>query len=462
MLRAYTNSVATILAGLALCSPAYSQQASQPDWDYRFRSEALYDDNIDLSEETAGDAWALVNTFGIGNRTSTRVSDFSMDVSGHVRIQDIPNQSQTLRFDDPRLDLSYSRAVGDDSISFSAGAREVDIAFLDALESSGGLNDDDFDDLRGEGNRRTLYARLNGIFNEDAPFTFAYRLGAAQQRYYDLEDQRDLNDRDEFEASASFLFDITRTMRAALEFGYDYRDTDDVAQTLRRRGTVATGLNVAIDEVTALNLRIGYSEVNTERQALNREDTEEGVVGSIGLARELRNGQVSLNYSSNLDENGQRDRLTVGRTYERGTTNYGGTIGVTASEFTNDVRPIGSLFFNHRTPRARFGANLSQNARTDDEGFDAIFTRLNLTYEQDIASDLSFVLDLGAARRFREISENRVTRRLNFTASMRKALNQDWDIDVGYRYRFREANNGDEADSNALFAAIVRDLKIGN
>lgn len=462
MPRAFLKSVAPILAGLAMACPTYAQQAaSQPNWDYRFRSEALFDDNIDLSENTGGDARAWINTFGIGQRAGTRVSDFTMDLSGHVRLQDIPNQEDTWRFDDPRVDLTYNREVGDDALRFSAGAREVDIAFLDALENAGGLNELEFDDLRGEGSRRNLYARLSGVINEDAPFSFAYRLGAAQRRYYDLVDQNDLNDRDEFNAAASMLFDVTRTMRAALELGYDYRDTDDAPQTLRRRSTVATGLNIAIDEVTALNLRIGYSHVDTERQALDRTDTEEGVVGSIGLARELPNGAVSLNYSSNIDENGQRDRLRIGRTYERGTTSYGGTLGVTASEFTNDVRPIGSLFINHEMPRSLIAASLSQDASTDDQGFDSIFTRLSLTYEQDLLSDLSFVLNLQAGRRFREISENRETRRLNVTASMRKALTDEWDFDIGYRHRYREANNGDEANSNAIFASIVRDLQIG-
>lgn len=434
-------------------------QNAQPNWDYRFRGEARADDNFNLSDDNVGSGSFLINTLGISNRTSTRVSNFALDLSGHVRVQDIPTQSETVRFDDPTIRLNYDRQSRDDILRFRFFANQVDIAFYDTLRGSGRLNELDFDDTRGEGERQTLTAGLSGVVNEDAPFTFTYNLSTFQIRY-DNNTDPDLNDRSENFASTSFLFDITRTTRAVIDLGYDYRDVDDEQQTLRRRGRVSAGVNAALDQRTTLRFRLGYSEVKTKRQTFDTEDTETGTIGSFGLVRDLRDGEASLNYVLDLDENGQRDRLTVGRVFQRGTTSYGGTLGITTSEGVDKTRPVGTLFISQELPRAKVGARLTQGVGVDDNSRETVFTRLGVTYEQDFTSDLSFVLDISAGRKFEEQAQNRETRRLNATASVRKALTEQWDLDVGYRHRYRESDDSTTASSNAVFAAIVRDLQI--
>lgn len=217
---------------------------------------------------------------------------------------------------------------------------------------------------------------------------------------------------------------------------------------------------MALDSRTSLNLRIGYSEVRTERQALGTEETETGAIGSIALFRDLRDGEANLVYSVDLDENGQRDRLLVGRTFERGDTEFGGDIGVAARDFGEEVRPIGSLFIAQELPRARLAAALEQNVDVAEDSEDTVFTRLNLTYEQDFTSDTSFIVNLAAGRRFAEEDDNRERRRLNVTASVRNSLTRNWDLDVGYRYRYREGSDSSVGTSNAVFAALVRNLQI--
>lgn len=452
-------ATAGLLLSASLAGPL-NGQAAEPDWDYFFSSEARFDDNVALTNNSPGNGYMLINTFGIGNRTSTRVANFSLDLSGHVRIQDIPTQSDTVRFDDPRISLGYSREVGDDSLNFSFNARKVDLAFVDALQEGGNLNDLDFDDARGDGSREFLGIGLDGVINEDAPLTFEYLIASTQRRYVDDVGEEDLNDLSQFLGEASVLVDLTRTAQGVVDFAYDYRDEDDLQQTLRRRARVGVGMNLTLDAITALNFRIGYSEVRTEQQTFGTEQTETGTVGSIAILRALRDGQANLIYSVDLDENGQRDRLLAGRTFERGTIVFGGDVGVTARELTNDIRPIGSLFVNQELPRARLAASIEQNVGVAEDSEDTVFTRVNLTYEQDFTSDLSFILDLAAGRRFSEFDENRERRRLNVTASVRNELARNWNLDVGYRYRYREGTDSSVGTSNAVFAALVRNLQI--
>lgn len=452
-------AAASVLLSVSLSGPLIGQSA-QPNWDYYFRSEGRVDDNVGLTDQPSDTGYMWINTFGLANRSSTRVDEFALDLSGHVRVQDIPIQSETIRFDDPRLELDYNRQVGDDALNFAISANKVDLAFVDALSEGGNLNELDFDDARGDGSREFLGVTLEGVINEDAPLTFEYILAGTQRSYVDEGVEEDLNDLTRYLADASILFDITRTTRGVFDFGYDYRDEDDAQQTLRRRARIGTGLNMALDSRTALNFRIGYSEVRTEQQAFGTEETETGTIGSIALLRELKDGEVNLIYSVDLDENGQRDRLLAGRTFERGNTVYGGDIGIAARELSEDIRPIGSLFVTQELPRARFAAELEQNVDVAEDSEDTVFTRLNLTYEQDFSTDLSFILNLAAGRRFAEEDDNRERRRLNVTASVRNTLTKNWDLDVGYRYRYREGTDASVGTSNAVFAALVRNLQI--
>ena len=452
-------TTAGLLLSVSFTGPLNGQSA-QPNWDYFFSSEARFDDNVTLTDESPGNGYMLINTFGLGNRMSTRVSDFALDFSGHVRIQDIPTQSETVRFDDPTILLNYNRQTGDDAFNFAFEARKVDLAFVDALEEGGDFDDLDFDDARGNGSREFFGVFLDGVINEDAPLTFEYGLVSTQRRYIGDDLAEDLNDLTLFAADASVLFDVTRTARGVIDVGYNYSDEDDAEQTLTRTARVGTGMDVTLNPLTELNFRIGYSEVRTDRQAIDTEETETGFIGSIGVLRQLRDGEANFIYSVDLDENGQRDRLLAGRTFERGTTIFGGDIGVTARALSDEIRPIGSVFVTQELPRARLAASLEQDVGVADEGEDTVFTRLNLNYEQDLTSDLSFILDLAAGRRFAEDEDNQERRRLNLTASMRNELSRNWNVDVGYRYRYREGDDASVGTSNAVFVALVRELQI--
>ena len=452
-------AAASVLLSVSLSGPLNGQSA-RPSWDYIFRSEGWIDDKVGQTDRPSDAGYMWINTLGLANRVKTRVDEFALDISGHVRIQDIPTQNDTVRFDAPRLDLEYAREVGDAALAFTLSANKVDLAFVAALSEGGNLTELDFDDARGEGSREFYGATFEGVINADAPLTFEYALAATERRYVDEGVEEDLNDLTRYLADASVLFDITRTMRGVVDVGYDYRDEDDTQQTMRRRARIGTGVNMALDSRTSLNLRIGYSEVRTERQALGTEETETGAIGSIALFRDLRDGEANLVYSVDLDENGQRDRLLVGRTFERGDTEFGGDIGVAARDFGEEVRPIGSLFIAQELPRARLAAALEQNVDVAEDSEATVFTRLNLTYEQDFTSDTSFIVNLAAGRRFAEEDDNRERRRLNVTASVRNSLTRNWDLDVGYRYRYREGSDSSVGTSNAVFAALVRNLQI--
>ncbi|QDY69768.1 outer membrane beta-barrel protein [Qingshengfaniella alkalisoli] len=411
-------------------------------------------DNYDLREDSAGDALIWNNSLGAAlfSRTRTDLLDFRVD--GTLRASDLPVQGQEAEFDDPRLRFNFSRNVDDNAIDANLFYRRVDVDFFDPLSS---IDDDgNFDDTQGDGYREELRAGAGVALNSDGPLSFALNGNTRRVNYVDTTDP-DLSDYTSGALNTEFGFRLNPIFTATLGGGYSQREYDDPSKTDRESATADLGFNATINPTLRAQFRLGYSQVDST--ANGNDSTEEGLVGSLNLQREVKNGTIRLGFTSDLDENGTRNRVFVGRdvTFRNGAS-FDSWIGASAND-TTDIEPVGAISYTHTLPLSEVTLGLNQNATVDDESRNVLNTSLFASYSRVLTKVSSVGLDVSAGRTIYENSDQDTKERLSISTSYSHSLTREWDITGGYRYKFRDSGDDDDAQSNALFLTLTRSFE---
>lgn len=448
-------SFAATASGLALVAPVTVAQTS-PDATGStvsafFESSLEANDNYDLREDSLGNALIWTNTVGAALIQQTRTDLFAIEAQGSYRFADLPEVDDYNQFDDPRLNLRFAREGDDDLIAFSAAFRRVDEAFFDPLSD---VDPDGNFDNSTDGTRESADLRFDLLLNDDGPVSLDLNALYSARRFIDSDDP-DQNDRELGEIGAELGFRLTPLLTATVGAAYDFRDYTDDTLNDRQRTTVDVGLDARINPRMTGYVRIGYSEVDIEGDGTS--DQDNGAVGRIGFVADTRTGDVRAEASSELTENGTRNRLSFGQLIDfrsGNTLNY--SLGVTNSDET-DLRPIATVEYTYRNPRSVLQARFRQDARIDDESRNVLTSLLGLEYQRSIdrLSQVSLGLDAGLTRYENDDRED--SERATLTASYGRALTRDWGVDVGYRHQWRSTDTVDDAQSNSVFLTLRRD-----
>lgn len=417
----------------------------------RFSSSLEWNDNYDLREDSAGNALIWDNILGYGIERRTLTDEFILDAQGTIRASDLPSASTELDADDAQVRLSYGRIIDDNAIRFDLRYQHVDVAFFDPLRD---LDiDGSFDDpSTSDGTRQSLRANLGVTLNADGPVSFDFLGAASRIDYYDTTDPG-LTDRNRGSFRADVGFALSPIMRLTTGGFYD-RNIEDENDLDRQTRRVDVGFDGLINPRLRAIARVGYSEVETERNGVT--DTQSGTVGDLSFtATEKNGGETRFGLSTRLDENGQRSDATVGKTLVWDNGQLDGDIGVSVSKDT-ELRPIGRLVYVYTLPRSRLSANFRQVTTVDDDGEDVINTALDLGYTQLINRVSSFDIGIGGGLQRFENSDSDPSERINFTAQYNHALTRDWTLNTGYRHRWRDSDEDDLAQSNAVFLGLSR------
>ncbi len=450
----YASACVAALGGLAALAPASPAQtvdggAGSVTTAF-FESTLEGDTNYNLIEDSLGNALIWTNTIGAGLEQRTETDTFLIDVQGSYRYGNLPSRSDLNTFDDPRLDVLFSRELGEDYVVFTAALRRVSLDFFNPLRNVG--PDGNFDNST-NGERESANVTFDMRINDDGPVIFALDGLYNVVRFTDTDDP-DNNDRNIAAIGTELGFRVNPLLTATLGAQYEERVYENDSLDDRYRTTVDAGFDALINQRMTGYFRIGYSEVDVRGDGTDRQ--ENGLVGRIGFSAEMQDGVVRADASSELNEFGTRNRITAGRLIVFPSAQLDFNLGATNSGVTN-TRPIGYIAYRRLLPRATLDARLQQQAAINDDSQNTLVTLLNLGYEREITRVSAFDFGIEAGLTRFENSDEADNRRGSVRAAYRRALTRDWDVDLGYRYQWRSTESVDNAQSNSVFLSLSRE-----
>jgi len=435
-----------VLSGLAIAQGTGDRSLSTAFFETRLE----VNDNFDLRDDSLGTATIWTNTFGAGLEEASRTDLFRSSAQGSVRYADLPVVGDEIDADDPRLSLLFRRQVDDNSVSFNASYRRVDLDFFDPLDT---VNlDGTIDSDEGGGTREDLRAGFALALNQDGPLSFSLTADLQDRNVSDT-DNPDVDDRFIAIGRTQFGFRLSPILQATIGAAYDVRDSETGND--RERSSVDVGLNGRVNPRLAATASIGLSEVETTEPD-GTEDRVSGVIGSIGFAADVPDGTLSARFGTTLDENGERYRFSIGRTLERPALQLDANVGVSTSEDTQ-LRPVGDVSFSQALPRGALAGSLTQLATTDEDGDNILVTSGRLTFRRNLTTLSSLDLSLRAGiTRFEDDDESDEDR-ANFTVRYNRALTRDWGLNAGYTHVIDQDQGEGYTNSNAVFLTLRRD-----
>ncbi len=411
-----------------------------------------WNDNYNLDADSPGSVliWDTVLAAGIERRTL--VDTFVADAQGTIRVADAPLNGSTAQADNPILSFAYDRTVDDSALTFGARYQRADLDFFDPLSDID--PNGNFSNTSGGGYRESLRANVGLDLNSQGPVSFNFLASSYIANYYDTSDTS-ANDQVNNSTLADVGFQLTPTLQMLVGGAYNRQTFSNASDTERQTASGDIGFVAQLNERMDSSLRLGYSEVQTQRNTGN--DTQQGIVGSFNLVVQQQNGQIGGNASSTVDENGERYNASVFKIIDWTNASLDLSLGATVNRNT-DVRPIGDIAYTYDMPRTALGFGLRQFATVDDNGNDTLNTFMSASVRHSITpvSAVSLVLGVGVVRYENDLRDD--YNRVNFSAVYSRAVTTDWDFNFGYRGRLRDQENNPGAESNAVFVGLQRDF----
>lgn len=452
------------VAVLSLALSVQAQQSDAPALTFGIETSLHADDNQRLDITSPGTTTWAETRLSFGLHPQTQASRLGIDASVILRAADLPGSgpgtgSET-DIDDPRLRLSWQTSTGSTELRLDGEYRRQDISFADPLLLT---NVDSTDLILDRGERETMSLALGFRSGIGGPLGFDLTLGQARRNYQGTSDPDLYNTRnDRIEATLRATLSPVAEGRVIVT-RRDYT-AEDRRNTERVTDTVQLGLDYALSSATRLETRLGYSQIDSERDLVvggtARSTTRESApVGRIALTRDLPDGRIGIALDQTLSTNGDRATLRVSRLMEFPLGSLDVNIGGSSQE-GGDVALVGGLALSRELPRGEITLGLDRRVRTNDDDLNTETTELKLGWRHEISplSDLS--ADIG----FAEVDEDQGDnyRRARATIALAREITPDWDLNFGYEYRFRdESDEAGSARSNSVFVTLERKFGTG-
>lgn len=446
------GGIGLVLLGVT-AYPAYSQQSGTLTT-ATIITGLEWNDNYNLDVNSPGSVyiWDTVLAAGIERRTTAEY--FRADAQGTIRASGQQLNGENVQADNPILSFAYDRTVDDSALNFGARYQRADLDFFDPLADID--PNGNFANTSGPGTRESIRANFGLDLNTQGPVSLNLLGNIFQVNYFDTDNTtQNANDQVNGSVLADVGFELTPTLQALVGGAYNQQQFRNATDTERRTTSADVGMVAQLNQRLDTTLRLGYSEVVTDRTT--GVDTQEGVVGSWNIVATQQNGQIGANVSATLDENGERYNAGVFKSINWVNASLDAAIGATSSQNT-EVRPTANIAYAYDLPRTTLTFAFRQFATVDDNGDDTLNSYLNAGVRHSITpvSALSLILGAGLVRYENTLRQD--YNRANFTAIYTYSLTQDWALDVGYRGRLKDNQGAGDAESNAVFVGLQRDF----
>lgn len=370
--------------------------------------------NPDLDIPATGTTTSATTRLSFGMVSETAIQTFSLNAAAGVRIANEPADGTTTELEAPSLSVNYQRAVSNAALTFGINFRRDRIDTLDASDFPDDLPDD-LADLDGTGTREDLTAQASLAWGMDAPLGVTLTATAGKTTYTDASDP-DLIDNTRYGLTALTRLRFSPVLDGTVLLSHSVEDEDVVGGVRTETQSLRFGLDYALSPAAQMKASLGLSQSDE-----NGVDSD-GISASVGYTQELASGQ------------------------------FGAEIGVVKGE--DDTALTGRLDWRQDFATSQFSASLLREASTDATD---ITTTARVGYDYEI-NDVSG-LSLGVAlSQIDEAGENAV-QRTDLTASYRRALTEDWNMDFGVNHRIRDEETVGTTSSQAIFVALRRDFE---
>ena len=415
-------------------------------------------DNNRLNPVSVGTTYFSDTNLSFGINRQTGIQRFDFTLGGVFRALDDPVTGRDFRFRDPSMTLFYSREGVNSRLSLNASYQRPDLAFLDTLQQT----DIDNQDLIANDGRREDY-QLGVRFETglSAPLGFEFGLRTSGRRYSDTTDPG-LFDNHTETGSFGARLQFSPVTLGRVDLSEDRYSGKDLLGTNRTTRRFTFGVDHELSPITALNIRVGHSEVVETFDALpGVENLTRGPIGSLVLGREMPNGVIRAILGTKLSTVGRQTTFELERRFELPAGALEISLGATkGSGFS--LLPIGKIDYTAELATGSFSASLSRAVNISSILSRAeTTTRLAFGYKHQINTVSSLAFDLNYA----DISltggvGGTDSARGNFSATYTRDLTKDWDIKFGYKRRYNNSSTASSAKSNLLFVTLQRDFNL--
>lgn len=353
---------------------------------------------------------------------------------------------------DPDLTLRYSNETASSRLTANLRYREDEVRFLRPLDDF--LNEDgeielptDADDLNGLGTRinETYNASLD-LFT-DAPVTLSLNAGYDLLRYSGTT-SASLFRTETIRLGARVSARLSETTTASLSFSRREYEADDTNSTDRVTDSYSLGLRSDVSPVLSLNASIGRTEVETRTTTGVTRTT--GTNGRLGATLDRPNGRITLNYTVNTNQNGTRERLSLGRRFTLSDiVTLDTMIGATRTG-NGDWQGTGRVSYRQDLPSGALRVNYTRTVQDSDDNNDGnVASLLSANYSHTINnwSSMNFSASL---------SDRNGVEQSQARASYRRDMAQEWKLETGYQFNSREQAGTARADSHEIFLSLNR------
>jgi hypothetical protein len=397
------------LAALLTAGAAISQEGGGVLLTFGIDQRFSWEDNPELEIPSTGDRFRSDTRLSFGGVSETSRDRLSFNLAGTLRGEDA-GDGFDFGLDSPSAELAYTRLGYSSSFTISGFLRETDLDEGRALieGEDGSLPVLIFED----GTARSKGAQLDYTWGEGMPLGGSLRTG---------------------------LTDTT------------YSDTTDPDLMDNRTITAGAGLRFALNEVTDATLDLDHRRYDEDDDPAGAEDS---TTLSAGLVRSLPRGNLRGELSTTQDEDGTRNGLSFGRTFElpRGSLSF--DLGLT-DVAGSGTYPTGALDWRQELARGAFSAQFSSAVIDDTDNEETLVTALSLALTQELTTRVGLNLGASWVRR-EELDTSLVTDNASINASLSYALTEDWAMNFGATHKVEDEDDFGRADSSSVFLSVGR------
>lgn len=346
-----------------------------------------YSDNLNL--QTNGDSVLQSRTaLDFAFDSVTRTQTLSFDLGGAL----VVDTDGDAGIEEPYARFAYAIEGANSRLSLDADYRRVDLNSAVSTQSVTDPNGTPVpvtDTARiEEGVRSNSAVVLRYETGLRSKVGFSLDLSQRARRYRDTT-SANLFDTDTRRAGVEVTFRIDPQITARLLASHLRYEAEDSNNTRRRETKLGAGLTLDITPALRLDSNLQHSRV--VRTSGGTKTLTDGLSLGLGLTQTLKNGTLSIDFSTDPTSSGRRSSLRANRVMDLrrdGRLSYG--VGLTKTKGFS-AEPLLSLSYAQPLKRGEVDLSFSQRARTDETSDEpVILTRLSARYRGDLTSRVNW------------------------------------------------------------------------
>lgn len=438
----------TALAALVVlaCAGAIAAQGT-PSLTFGVSTDLRAHDNRDLDPVSAGSTIRSDTRLSFGLLSETPLSTLSLTASGVVRAENAPDTGFASGFENPGLDLSYTRDGANAAFSFDASFDRTEVDGFTLLD------DEEFSEtdlILDTGTRDSYRIGTMLEIGTQAPLGFILELERSGTIYSGTTDPG-LYDRTTDSATATAVLRFSPVTEGRVSLDLDHYSAEDAVMTTRDTRALQFGITQDLSETTVLEASLGGREIDDSVDGVTR-----GAEAGMTLTHELPLGSIAVSLDSNLTTAGRRNTLEVRRSFTFPAGTFEIRLGSVDGE-GSDPQVIGGLTYSRALPTGEITASLSRNVSVNVESEVQQTTRASLGFSHELNAISSVVFNLD----YTEVGDSgggaiTGSERGTFSATYRHALTEDWNLSAGYQRRYLSESGSSDAWDNVVFLTLDR------